>query len=508
MPDPYLQNRQIKTQKFALREADWRNGAITYQVIVDRFAEADNLDAKRPLYASPRRLKAWSELPTRGEFLPEHNVWSHEVDFWGGDLASLGSKLDYLTGLGVDVLYLCPIHAAFTNHKYDASDYLQVSPEYGMKADLLDLIHAVHQVDMKIVLDGVFNHVGRSNALFAQAASSPENPYRSWFYFNDQFSRGVRLWANAPSLPELNYENPEVCDYIYGGPDSVIRSYLRLGIDGWRLDTAFELGYHYLWELTQNAHAEKPGSLVVGEIWNYPADWFPALDSVMNFTLRQIILDSLTGKISPALAGGMIEKMITDAGIEPILKSWIVLDNHDTARLSHVLPDPRDQKLAQVLQLTLPGAPNLYYGSELGMTGGTDPANRAPMRWDLVSEDNEVYRWIKSLLKLRKEQRALKIGDYRQVLSGKLLAFERCTEKVDETVVVVVNPGEHEVAENILVPDSRLMNYTRMVDLLEPEKTCLIYSGILEVSLPAKSCLILKPHTAPNDGYTPYKRID
>lgn len=508
MSDHYARIRQQDAQRFAQREADWRNGAVTYQVMVDRFAEPSDPASKLECYPAPRRLRAWSELPTRGTFLPEHNVWSHEIDFWGGDLPGLTSRLDYLTSLGVDVLYLNPIHAAFTNHKYDASDYLQVSPEYGTLADLQSLIHATHRHGMKIVLDGVFNHVGRNSPLFTQAAASPQSPVRDWFYFDSQFPHGVRLWANAPSLPELNYENPAVCDHIYGGPDSVIRSYLRMGIDGWRLDTAFELGYHHLDALTRSAHAEKPGSLVVGEIWNYPADWFPAVDAVMNFTARQIILDSLSGRIDPALAGSMLTKMIADAGIEPILKSWLVLDNHDTPRLGHVLPDPRDQKLAQVLQFTLPGAPNLYYGSELGMDGGSDPANRAPMRWDLVSDDNPVYRWMKQLLELRQRERALKIGDFRQVLAGKLLAFERCTERVDETVVVVVNPGESAVSENILVPDSRLMNYTRMLNLLEPEMSCLIYSGLLEVSLPAKSCLVLKPHTAAHDGYTPFKRID
>lgn len=507
MENVYSQANQIEEQKYAARETDWRNGATVYQVIVDRFAPSTNLPAKQHLYAHPRRLKAWSELPTRGTFLADHHVWSHEIDFWGGDLNSLGARLDYITNLGMDVLYLNPIHAAFTNHKYDATDYLQVSPEYGSLADLQNLINTVHQSSMKIVLDGVFNHMGRNSDLFTQAASSEDNPYRNWFYFSDQFSRGVRLWANAPSLPELNYENPVVCDFIYAAADSVIRAYLRMGIDGWRLDTAFELGYHYLWELTRSAHAEKPGSLVVGEIWNYPAQWFPALDSVMNFTLRQIILDTLKGSVNPPLAAGMIDRMITDAGIEPILKSWIVLDNHDTSRINAVLPDIRDQQIAQVLQFTLPGAPNLYYGSELGMQGNDDPTNRAPMRWDLVNEDNEVYCWIKKLIALRKAHRALKIGDYRPVLSSRLLAFERYTNQVDDTVVVVVNPTEYTVEESMLVSDSRLMNFTRMVDLLEPEHTFYIYSGLLAVKVPAKSCLVLKPHTAPNDGYTPYKRI-
>ena len=385
----YSNTQKNETAKFAAREADWRNGAIVYQVIVDRFAPSQDLAAKQNLYADPRRLRTWEETPSQGYSLPEHHVWTHELDFWGGDLNSLRARLSHVVDLGADVLYLNPIHKAFTNHKYDATDYMEVSPEYGTRDDLTALIQATHESGMKIVLDGVFNHMGRQSPIFQSASTDRKSPYRDWFYFGDEFPRGVRLWSNAPSLPELNFENFAVRNYIYGDPNSVVRSYLRQGIDGWRLDTAFELGYQYLAELTASAHAEKPSSLVVGEIVNYPQDWFPAVDAVMNFTLRLIILPFLNGSLSPAMAGQFISKMIADAGIEPILKSWLLLDNHDLPRVTATLPDPRDQRLAQVLQFTLPGSPNLYYGSELGMEGGGDPANRAPMRWDLLTPDND-----------------------------------------------------------------------------------------------------------------------
>ena len=507
MNQDYLNKQKAEAMLFAARAADWRNGALIYQIIVDRFEESAHLNEKMQYYAHPRQLRKWSETPTPGKFLPTEHVWSHEIDFWGGDLKSLGSRIDYLKDLEIDVLYLNPIHAASTNHKYDATDYMQISPEYGTRADLIDLINTVHKSNLKIVLDGVFNHMGRQSDIFQQASSSLDNPYRDWFYFSDQFSQGVRLWSNAESLPELNYENPAVRKYIYEDENSVIRSYLRDGIDGWRLDTAFELGYQYLFELTNTAHHEKPGSLVVGEIWNYPKDWFPALDSVMNFTLRQIILDTVNAKIAPKLASDMIAKMIEDTGIEEMLKSWILLDNHDVKRISTSLPDRADQRIAQVLQFTLPGSPNLYYGSELGMQGADDPCNRAPMRWDLLNEQNEVYRWTKKLIHLRKESRALKIGDYRKLLSDKLIAFERCTEKVDETLLIIVNPSDQVIKEMILVPDSKLMNATKLVDLLGTEKLQTIHSGLLSIEIAPKSALLLKPQTAPEDGYSPFKRI-
>jgi pullulanase/glycogen debranching enzyme len=141
------------------------------------------------------------------------------------------------------------------------------------------------------------------------------------------------------------------------------------------------------------------------------------------------------------------------------------------------------------------------------MAGGADPANRAPMRWDLVSPENEVLAWTKALIQLRKTQRALRIGDYRRVLANQLIAFERCTEKVNETVLTLVNPTRQTVTENMMVPDSKLMNGTRFSDLLGSAQVFTMYSGIIEVTLAPKSAMVLKPHTEPVDGYSPYKRF-
>jgi cyclomaltodextrinase / maltogenic alpha-amylase / neopullulanase len=134
-----------------------------YQVLVDRFAPSANLDAKRSLYPAPKVLRTWSEVPKKGTYREDVRVWSHEIDFWGGDLQSTRSKLDYVQGLGADVLYLNPINLAYTNHKYDALDYQKVSPEFGSRDDMKALAVDVHKRGMKLVLDGVFNHMGRNS---------------------------------------------------------------------------------------------------------------------------------------------------------------------------------------------------------------------------------------------------------------------------------------------------------------------------------------------------------
>lgn len=493
-------------KRFQIREADWRNGAIVYQVLVDRFAPPSHLDEKRALYAPPRTIKSWRDIPTPGHFVPEAKYWSHELDFWGGDLVSLTERLDYIQSLGTNVLYLNPICLSLSNHKYDATDYAKISPEYGTRKDLKRLIEELHRRGMKLMLDGVFNHVGVNNPLFL-AAKDPTNPKRAWFDFNEAYPEGVRLWADVKSLPELQLENDQVKNYLYKAPDSIIRSYLREGIDGWRLDVAFDIGFTILAELTSAAHEERPGSMIVGEIWNYPNDWLQSIDGVMNFTLREIILRTIRGQIAPKSAGEMIDKMIEDAGIDGILKSWIVLDNHDVPRLTHQLPDSKDQALALALQFTLPGSPNLYYGTELGMEGQGDPQNRAPMRWDLAKDDNPYLNLTKQWTALHNHERALRIGDYKTILSDRLLAFERLTDRVEDTVLVLVNPTNDLVKEHVLIPDSKLMNYSKF-DIVAGETADIHFmAGLLEIAVAPKSFAVLKPQVKAEKSYTPYKRV-
>ena len=493
---------------FASREQDWRNGPIVYQVLVDRFVPPANLDAKRALYPAPKVLHRWSDEARRGRYMAATNVWSHELDFWGGDIPGVTSKLGYLQDLGVDVLYLNPIHLAYTNHKYDALDYLLVSPEFGTKADMVRLTDGSHARGMKVVLDGVFNHMGRNSEKFKEARSNPNSPYRDWFFFGDQYPGGARGWFQATNLPELKLESAAVRDYIYAKPESVVQTWLREGIDGWRLDVAPDIGPKYLAELTAAAHSAKPGSLIVGEIPNFPKEWFPAVDGVLNFTLRDVILNTVTGLIAPPTAAAMIDRTVQESGIEPMLKSWLLLDNHDNDRLSHVLPRVSQQRLAQLLQFTLPGAPNLYYGGELGMTGGEDPANRSPMRWDLVHDNNPSLQWTKKLIQLRKNHRALRVGNFRLVTSHKLLAFERYTDRVQDTVVVLVNPGKTAVTERVLIANSKLMNGSSLVDLIDATaKPLRVLASMATVTVPAGGFSVVAPDVRATGGYSVFKRV-
>jgi len=508
---PYANRFDTELQGvFETREKDWRNGAVVYQVLVDRFAPGADLAAKRHLYPAPRTLHRWDETPVKGDYLPAQKLWSHEIAFWGGDLASTAARLAYVQDLGADVLYLNPICLATTNHKYDALDYLQVSPEYGTREDVKALAADVHARGMKLVLDGVFNHMGRNAPVFQQAQADVNSPYRNWFVFGDQYPGGARAWWRAQNLPELNLENPKVREHIYAAQDSVVRSYLRDGVDGWRLDVAFDIGFVYLDQLTRAAHQEKAGSLVVGEIANYPKEWFPSVDAVMHFALRRLTLGLANGTLDAPTYGRMVTRMIEETGIEHMLKSWIYLDNHDTPRLATTVPDEAARHLAQVLQFTLPGSPNLYYGSELDMPGGEDPEMRAPMRWDLATPDNAALAWMRQLIAMHRQHRALRVGNYRPISSNRLFAFERYTDHVADTVLVIVNPGTEPVTETLMVANSKLMDGTRLVDLLGRTgqgEDIRMWATLLQVTVPAHGFLVLKPDVAPPGGYTNYKRV-
>lgn len=492
----------------AERAADWRAGAIVYQVLVDRFAPPADPAAKAAYYESPRRLRGWDEVPKRGKYVKSADVWSQEIEFWGGDLRSLEGRLDWIHGLGADVLYLNPVFEAFTNHKYDATDYRRVDPGYGDHAALRSLADACHARGMRIVLDGVFNHMGRRSPMFQDALARRDSQWRDFFLWKES-APGYVGWSDVANLPELNVDHPRVRDWLYRRPDSVVQSYLRDdGIDGWRLDVAFDLGYARLAELTAAAHAAKPGCLVLGEIYNYPEEWFPAVDGLMNMHGRQLVLRMLEGALDPPRAARMWETMVDDAGIEPVLRSWLVLDNHDTPRLPTYLK--RDQALvaiARTLQFTLPGAPNLYYGGELGMTGGADPEMRAPMRWDLAKESNPALALHRRLIALRRAEPALRHGDFRRLDAARCFAFTRRTVRPAETVVVVANPHAEAVREFLPLRESKIQAETPLVDLATGERFT-VYTGSVELDIPARSVRVLKPDCAPAPGgYDRYDRL-
>jgi hypothetical protein len=236
----------------------------------------------------------------------------------------------------------------------------------------------------------------------------------------------------------------------------------------------------------------------------------PAMDGVMNFHLRSLLLGLVRGDIAAATAATMLDRLVADVGVEPLLKSWVVLDNHDVKRLANELPDAAQRRLAQVLQFTLPGSPNVYYGVEVGMTGGDDPANRGPMRWDLVEQGHPDLAWTKQLIALHQQHRALRVGDFRAATATRLLAFERHTDRAADTVLVLANPGDQPVTESVQWRNGMMMDATGLRDLLPPpagSAPAAVYGGFVRLTLPPHSVRVLAPDVGTQGGYSVYKRV-
>lgn len=491
---------------FDHREQDWRNGSIVYQVFVDRFHASTPPQERQAAYPSPRNLKEWSEPVRPGQNNPAAGVWSHELDFWGGDLKGIEQKLDYIQSFGTGVLYLTPIFTGLTNHKYDGADYYEVAAEFGSKADFRSLMDKTHGRGMKLMLDGVFNHCGKVAPLFQAAFKDEKHPKRDWFHFGSQYPNGYRGWVGVANLPAWNLENSAVRNFLWKGKDSVVKHWLKEGVDGWRLDVAFELGPDHLKEITQSAHAAKEGSAVVGEISGYPASWEESVDGVFNFMAPNLIIEAVKGSISGGKAGRLLEKMMEDASLDHLLKSWLHLDNHDAPRIASILPDQKDRALAWTALFTLPGSPVIYYGSELGLPGAGDPVNRAPMPWDKVSDSNLDYAWVKKLTEFRSRHRALKVGDFTPLETHDLIAYSRTTDKVRDSVIVVINPTDKEVTETFTTRMGRILSWGEFEDVLSKDKIRSMM-GMFKTTLPPKSVRLYVPITDPARGALMYYRI-
>ncbi|MDX2064470.1 MAG: glycoside hydrolase family 13 protein [Fimbriimonadaceae bacterium] len=489
--------------QWSARRRDWRNGAVVYQVFVDRFVPPADAATKAGRYPAP--LKPWTELP-KARFDAATNSYPHVYDFWGGDLAGVQSKLDYVRGLGVDVLYLNPIFTSPTNHKYDTTDYFEIDPQYGTAADFRRLLDATHGAGMKLMLDGVFNHVGDQNRLFTEARRDPKSARRDWFFFDSPTSDRYRGWAGVTTMPGIRLENAAARRYFWGGKESVVNRYLADGVDGWRLDVAFELGPKFLRELTESAHRTRPGSAVVGEISGYPAEWAGSVDGVFNFHSINMAIEMLNGNVSGGRFGQMQADLVEDAGIEFLLQSWLITDNHDTPRFASVVKDAETRHLVRLLQFTLPGSPCLYYGSELGLAGAGDPECRAPMPWERVRDDTRDLVSLRQLSGIRRKLPALRIGDYRRLATDRLLAFARTTDRLEETVFVAVNPTSETVTETVASRVGRVMSWGELRNVVTGEKIRSI-TGMITLKLPPRSAAIYVPSVDPFGGYSPYQRI-
>ena len=464
------------------QKSGW-DGQVLYQIFPDRFCRVGSCDLSGKL--RPYTLHETFDAPPGSEGL---SMLGND-QFFGGNFLGIQEKLPALQAMGVGAIYLNPICMAQSSHRYDTADYLRPDPMLGTLEDFHRLCRAAHDLGLRVILDGVFSHTGSVSRYFDQtgvfgggAASDPVSPYRSWYTFQ-HWPDAYTAWWGIPTLPCLNELDPAVLEFLVTGKQSVVRHWLRLGADGFRLDVADELPDAFLRELHKAVLEEKPEALVLGEVWEDASNkisygvrrtYFTALelDGVMNYPARSWIVDFLLGKLG---AGEVVRQLMTLKENYPaavLRRCSISLSTHDTPRVLSVFLDSqpdgsldraiRLEQLAVLLQFCLPGMPCVYYGDEAGMQGGADPDNRRPYPWG--REDRRLLDWYRMACRLRQRYPALCTGDVSCGAAGeKLLWLSRSLE--DQTLLLWVHTG----ADTVAVPVSGGTCLTRLGAVVLPD---------------------------------------
>lgn len=409
-----------------LTAPNWVADAIFYQIFPDRFCNGE-------ISNDPPGLAAWGDTPTR-------------ENFFGGDLQGILLRLDYLQNLGVNALYLNPIFQARTNHRYDTNNYFKVDPALGDNALLKELVSQVHQRGMHIILDGVFNHCGDGFAPFQDVMKKgPDSEYANWFlarsYPLSIDPLNFRTCGGCTYLPKLNLAHRPVQEFIL----KVARYWLEeTGMDGWRLDVPFKIPLDFWREFRQVVKTANPQAYLVGEVWREAAPWITGdcFDGVTNYRLRDLVLGYvLTNDLDGEDIGFELQTLLTAHG--SAAQSMLnLLDSHDTPRILTTLKgDIERLRIALTIQMTLPGAPMIYYGDEVGLLGETDPDCRRCMPWNEVDWNERVVKITHDLVILRREHPALRYGDPQKLAAfNGLFAYRQVFE--NDEVIVVLNPRE------------------------------------------------------------------
>ncbi|MGC8903320.1 MAG: cyclomaltodextrinase [Fervidobacterium sp.] len=464
----------------------WVYESVVYEIFPDRFAigKGKGIKGKVALYKDGI-IKEWNEIPVSTGDGKQNKV------FYGGDLWGIAERLDYLKALGVNTIYLTPIFRSPSNHKYDVTDYFKVDPQFGGVSALKNLIKVLKKNNMKLILDGVFNHVGSNHPWFLKAKRGSKDYVSRFSMYED----GHRGWWGIRSLPELYLEENAVINHI----SEVLKYYLELGIDGFRLDCGQDLGPVNNARISSIVKSFSLEKYVVGELWTYPDRW-DMVDGIMNYNLREITLSYLKNELSNP--GSVLEEVFKKT--KNIYGCWNMLDSHDTERIANTLPDKQLRKLAIVIQFTFPGVPVIFYGTEIGLTGGKDPECRRTMVWNEKSWDTELFEFYRKMINLRKTETALKVGNFETLMDNPLVFIRKSLNTLD-SIVVAINPGK---TKNIavVIKDGRLLDRTSFVDLFTGEKFKLT-SGVLKLQILERSFRILKPFNEVVRGYDQYKRI-
>ncbi|MBE6995422.1 MAG: glycoside hydrolase family 13 protein [Ruminococcaceae bacterium] len=496
----------------------WFGAGMVYQIFPDRFFRTAVPDPAG-MVGERTVHETWEDAPV---WRPDERGIVRNSDFFGGNLAGVTEKLDDLAALGVTTVYFCPIFESASNHRYNTADYERIDPMLGTEEDLRTLCEQARQRGIRVILDGVFNHIGSQSKYFNEdgfypslgAAQSQESPYFQWFSFHP-WPYDYDAWWGIKTLPAVREEHPAYVDYIIENENAIIRRWLRCGASGWRLDVADELPDWFIRKIRAAMEETDSDSLLIGEVWEDASTKIAysqrrqyllgsEVHGVMNYPFRSALLDYLKGGGAEHFCEAM-ETLRENYPPAAFHAAMNFLGTHDTARILTVLgadtvPGDKAQraefrlspvqrqrgiallKLAALVLFTFPGAPTVYYGDEAGMEGWEDPFNRGTYPWG--REDHDLKATFALLAALRHSRPSLHTGSIRYLCArDSLLAFER--QSAEERSVTVVNRSAE--SKPLSIP----WNASAATDLLTGQTFCTC-NGHLHLTLPPYGGLLLE----------------
>ncbi len=466
----------------------WAQDAVYYYIFPERFRNGNLANDPKPGVSHYQNHtveihKQWLSKP----FKPKTGDGSDDIynnDFYGGDLQGIIDKLDYIAKLGANVIYMTPIFKAASNHKYDTADYTQIDPGFGTNDDFMRLCKEAKARGIKIMVDASFNHTGADSlyfdrfgnhgakGAFANNKINPSSPYADWYTFDKtqaEADKQFKGWVGVSDLPELNKASPSYRDYVLYNTDSITKRWLTAGAGGWRMDVTPWVPDEFWREWRKIVKQTDPDAMTVAETWFDSSKYFlgDTFDSTMNYVLRGFLLDYANGGDAKKLYAN-VELLREAYPPQALFALMNVLGSHDQARTLHILgwkDDITDAKtielakqrlrLALMFQMMFPGSPTVYYGDEVGMTGGDDPFNRGAYPWaDLGGQpDQSLLDEFTRLIALRKANPILRRGS----LSAPVYA--------DENVIVLVR----QLGNQWAITGTNNLNETKVVQIELPK---------------------------------------
>lgn len=485
----FVNEFQLTVYRLRYQTPDWLDRGVFYHIFVDRFCKSGRVKKREGTpYCDDWEHGVPEYPPVAGQSYPNHT-------HFGGDLYGIAEKLPYLQELGVTVLYLSPIAQAFSNHKYDTGDYLRVDDAFGGEDALAELIRRAHERGIRVLLDGVFNHVGEDSLYFNRYGSYPsvgacqskESPYYPWFRF-ERYPDVYECWWGIRNLPRT-VKCESFRDFIC---EQVIPHYLRMGIDGYRLDVADELDSDFLEQIVAAIKREKPDAAVIGEVWEDASNKIAygerkqyflgkQLDGVMNYPLRNGLIAFLRDG-DASLLRAVVRTLYRHYPKPALAHTMNSIGTHDTERILTVLGGDADtgeanEALARkrmteeqreravrllccgyALLAALPGIPCIYYGDEAGSEGYHDPFNRMPFPWGKI--ERRLFDCFSAVNRIRAEEPLFAADGLEETDSPEgTFAFCRFDEeKKEEKLFVVTNRTERPVQWTLPAPARELLS--------------------------------------------------